>query len=66
MVVDYVSYSLSQFVANCLGEAICEFLAWNMAANALLREFGPAASLEDVVPADCGTAGAVAVFGESW
>ncbi len=37
-----------------------------MAANALYGAFGPAASLENVVPADCGMAGAVAIFGESW
>jgi hypothetical protein len=66
MIVDEVSYSFSQFVAHRIDEAIREVLSWDVAANLFEGAFGPSASLDEVVPADGGKAGAVAIFGETW
>jgi hypothetical protein len=66
MVVDEVSYSLSQFVAHSIDEATREVLSWDVAADLFEGAFGPSTSFDEVVPADGGTAGAVAIFGETW
>jgi hypothetical protein len=64
--VDEVSYSLSQFVAHSIDEAICEFLLWDVAANSFEGALGPSAFLDEVVPADGRTAGALVIFGKTW
>ncbi len=66
MVVDEISYSLSQFVTHSINEAIHEVLLWDMAADLFEGAFGSSASLDEVIPADGGTAGAVAIFGKTW
>jgi hypothetical protein len=66
MVVDEVSYSLSQFVPHSIDEAIHEVLSWDVAANSFEGAFGPSTSLDEIVPADGGMAGAVAIFGKTW
>ncbi len=65
MVGHQVHYPFSQLVADCVGKSVRDLLPWDMSSNSFEGAFCPAASFEDVVPADRGSAGAVAIFLET-
>ncbi len=65
MVVHQVHYPFPQFVADCVGESVRDLLPWDMSTDSFEGALRPAAYFEDVVPADRGSAGAVAIFLET-
>ncbi len=65
MVGHQVYYPFSQLVADCVGESIRDLLPWDMSSGSFEGAFHPAASFEDVVPVDRGSASAVTIFLET-
>ncbi len=65
MIVHQVHYPFPQFAADCVGESVRDLLPWDMSTDSFEGALHPATSFEDVVPADRGSAGAVAIFLET-